>query len=151
MHLLSSLCCSHKTSHFSPSKDAKIFEKRHSKSFESFGSPTTVRKPTLRWLRSFLFRNAVDGKGSFLRAHIGLKERLTNDHLLEIFFSLCESHSIREAIIGEQNFSFRKKLIRKKKRFSRDKSPRITERNFCITVIYSIFVSNINRSVLWKP
>ena len=49
-------------------------------------------------------RNAIDGEGHFLCSHIGLKERLTNDHFSENFFSLCEFYRIREAIIGESKF-----------------------------------------------
>ena len=60
-------------------------------------------------------RNVIDGEGHFLCFHIGLKERLTNDHFSENFFSLCEFYRIREAIIGEQILSLKKSSIRKKK------------------------------------
>ena len=44
MRLLLLLCSSHKTPHFLLAKDAKIFKKRHSKSYGACETSTTATK-----------------------------------------------------------------------------------------------------------
>ena len=90
-------------------------------------------------------RNAIDGEGHFLRARIGLDERLTNDHLPESFISLNSIGYERQEWREREVFHRIKSLICRKKSSFRDKTPRIAESDFRITIIRAIFVQIFNR------
>ena len=88
-------------------------------------------------------RNAIDGEGHFL-AFISDLTSAWRMITYQKVFPLCKFHRIREAgIEGEWGFLWLKSLNCRKKSFFRDKIPRIAESNFRITIISTIFTSNI--------
>ena len=106
--------------------------------------PQRLRRPTLRWLRSFLLSKCYQlAKGIFSCVYIRLEEYLTNDHLLESssFFKSSMGYEKREK--GRVKFFIEKSSICKKKRSFMGKLSRIAGNDFRITTIHTTFASNI--------
>ena len=113
--------------------------------------PQRLRRPTLRWLRSFLLSKCCRWRRVFPSRSYRTWQ-VTDEWSLVRKFSLSVSsigYEKRES--GESEVFHRiKSLICRKKRSFESKTPRIMENNFRITTIYAIFVSNIQRVIYMK-
>ena len=152
MRLLSLLCSSHKTSHFSPAKVLKSLANVTAKVLGPAKALQRLRKSTLRWLRSFLLPKRCRWRRAFPLAFIsGLKSAWRMITYRKVF-PLCKFHRIREARIwGKRSISSIKEFdLQKKRDLLGVKYQELQEIAF-ILQLYVLHLCRIfNRPFIWK-
>ena len=146
MRLLSSLCCSHKTSHFSPAKVPKSSANVTAKVWRHAKILQWLRRLTLRWSDSSSSSKCCRWRRVFPPRSYQTW-RAPDEWSLIRKFSLSASfigHEKRESRESEV-FLWLKSLTCRVKSSFMDKTTRIAERSFRIAIISTIFASNIQR------
>ena len=152
MRLLSLLCSSHKTSHFSPVKVSNSLTNVTAKVSEPAETPKRLRRPTPQWSDSKSLSKCYRWRKAFPLAFISDLTSAWQMITYQKVFPLCKFHRIREAgIEGEWGFLWLKSLICRKESFLGIKCQESQKASFVLR-LYPRYLRRIfNRPVVWKP